>query len=235
MIMDRVFQDPRPMEEQYKELLTNLSGIFSAKIALDGEGNIREIHILASANRNVKQVVRDVRSALNSYFNLDVDHRLISVAQMKEDPTETSEDPDEPQSVEYLPYRLRCGRISQSIEDDNYSVTVTLKYHDQVFDGSASSKSSEQQRQYCIASAVLNAIHNFLGQDNLFSLMTVKRITNTPVPICMVLMEFMSDLHNHSVLVGAAEIGPDEAVSIERATLDAINRKMSMFAANLTL
>lgn len=234
MLQDHELTSQRSLDEQYKDLLTNLSGVFSAKVALDEAGEIREIHVLASASRNVKQVVRDVRSALNAYFDLDIDHRVISVAQMKENPTDTFEEAATSIPVEPMPHRLRCGRISQSIEEDNYSVTVTLKYQSQAFDGSASSRNSEQQRPFCVASAVLGAVHNFLGRDDLFTLMTVKRITNTPIPICMVLMEFIHD-QGPSVLVGAAEIGPDETVSIERATLDAVNRKLAVYAASMLI
>ncbi|MDL2206296.1 hypothetical protein LJC33_05230 [Eubacteriales bacterium OttesenSCG-928-N13] len=223
-----------PLEERYRNLINNLSGVFSAKVTMDEKGEIREIHVLADSARNVKQVVRDVRSALFSFFDLDIDHRLISVAQMKENPI-SSPDPEPDIDIDdiHLP-RLRCGRVMQSREEDSYSITVTLKYGDLSFDGSASSYNTEKQRHLCIAQAVLAAVNHFLGRDDLFSLMAVKRITSMPIPICMVLMEFTGDPNNSIVLVGAAEMGADEAFSIERATLDAINRKIPLYAKMAT-
>ena len=287
---DHNIPESQSLVDQYKKLLLGLSGILSARVSLDTHGNIREIHVLATADRNVKQVVRDVRSALSSFFDLDVDHRIISVAQMKDDLNDFSEafdpqprtlpsyqeprgtqvyaepapvappplftapqapvQPAEPASpalapvvpdaMPFLPQsaapqtaptivdgppRLRTGRISQSIEDDNYAVTVSLKYGGQAFDGGCSSRNNEPQRMACIVNAVLSALHNFIGQDNLFRLVGVKRVTTMPIPVCMVIIEY-NDGWNSTMLVGATEMIGDEAVSVERATLDAINRKL---------
>ncbi len=225
MDYDKNIPAGKPLEEQYRSLLTNLAGVLSAKVSLDAQDNIREIHILSSANRNVKQVVRDVRSAISSFFDIDVDHRLISVAQMKDDPSAGEDVHSGRDST-----RLRCGRIMQSVEDGNYTVTVTLKHEGQSFDGSASGRNTELQRMDCIVNAVLNSVHNFLGKDGLFRLLAVKRVDNMPLPAYLVQIEF-SEGYKTMVLVGAAEVGQDEALSIEHAALDALNRRMSIFLA----
>ncbi len=125
------------------------------------------------------------------------------------------------------PVRLRCGAITQNISGDQYEVTVTLEYRSREFTGTAGCRNNDQQRRMCIAHATLAAVNAFLGlRANPFKLMSIKRITSTPVPICMVLMEF-TDGNSATVLVGAAEMGADEAVSVQRATMDAINRKIT--------
>lgn len=281
MNYDRDLPDSQPLEAQYKNLLLGLAGIMSAKVSFDTHKNIREIHVLATADRNVKQVVRDVRSALSSFFDVDVDHRIISVAQMKDDLSDFNESFDPPPRIlpispephgtpvytEPAPVappplfsapqpvapvesiadaasqpepapppaapllavgnaqRLRTGRISQSVEDDNYAVTVSLKCGNQAFDGSCSGRNKESQRMSCIVNAVLGAVHNSIGQDNLFRLMSVKRITTMPIQVCLVVIEYNMG-RTSSMLVGATEILDDEAVSVARAALDAINRKL---------
>lgn len=125
------------------------------------------------------------------------------------------------------PVRLRCGVINQKVTGDHFEVTVMLEYRGREFAGYAACRNSEQQRRTCIASATLSAVHAFLGiQASPFKLMSVKRITSTPVPISMVLMEFTED-KGTTVLVGAAEMDRDEGVSVQRATMDAINRKIT--------
>lgn len=216
-------------EQDFKQLLESLMGVFSAKVFLDESGDITEIHVLASASRNVKQIVRDIRSALNAHFNLDVDHKLISVAQLKENPVDGPSPIEAPaQSASPQQSRLRLGRLVQSVENNNYEVSLTLKYNGELFEGIATSRNSLQQRCMCVANATLDAVHNFLGQSGLFSLSGVQRITSTPMPMFMVIIECTQQ--PSGLLVGTAEIGVDEAMSIERATLNAVNRKLTALA-----
>ena len=63
--------------ECYRALLIQLPGIFAAGIRMDEENNLREIHILASSERNPKQISRDIQSALFAAYGLDIDHRII--------------------------------------------------------------------------------------------------------------------------------------------------------------
>lgn len=123
--------------------------------------------------------------------------------------------------------RLRCGAITQSVTGDQFHCHVTLEHGGHEYAGFAAARNSDQQRRMCIASATLSAVHAFLGvESSPFKLMSVKRITSTPVPISMVLMEF-AEGEGTTVLVGAAEMGAEEPVSIQRATMDAINRKLA--------
>jgi hypothetical protein len=63
-----------------ENLLTSLEGILSARVVTTPLGEVTEIHILAHAGQNPKQVVRNVESALLAHLGLKVDHRKISVA-----------------------------------------------------------------------------------------------------------------------------------------------------------
>ena len=74
------------IKDRYRELLSNLTGVFASNVDIAEDGSIREIHILGSQNRNPKQIARDVQSALASAFDIRVDHRIISIAQIPSDP-----------------------------------------------------------------------------------------------------------------------------------------------------
>jgi len=63
-----------------ENLLTSLEGVLSARVVTTPLGEVSEIHILATAGQNPKQVVRNVESALLAHLGLRVDHRKISVA-----------------------------------------------------------------------------------------------------------------------------------------------------------
>jgi hypothetical protein len=74
-------------EDEIEGLLTALSGVLAARVALSPFGRVEEIHILADATGHPKQVVRNVESALSAGLGITVDRRVISVAQVRaEDP-----------------------------------------------------------------------------------------------------------------------------------------------------
>jgi hypothetical protein len=71
---------------QIEATLRELKGVCGARVVADEKGLIQEIHLLVENERNPKQVVRDVESALMAHFGISVDHRKISVAQKGRQP-----------------------------------------------------------------------------------------------------------------------------------------------------
>jgi len=75
-----------------ENLLTTLEGVLSARVVTTPLGEVSEIHILAQAGLQPKQLVRNIESALLAHLGLKVDHRKISIAQTAEvKPIETLE------------------------------------------------------------------------------------------------------------------------------------------------
>ena len=64
-------------------LLVCLPGIQKARVVVNDWGAIEEIHILTGLGRNPKQIVRDVQSALKAQWDITVDRRKVSVAQIQ--------------------------------------------------------------------------------------------------------------------------------------------------------
>ncbi len=75
-----------------ENLLTTLEGVLSARVVTTPLGEVSEIHVLAQAGLQPKQLVRNIESALLAHVGLKVDHRKISIAQTAEvKPLETLE------------------------------------------------------------------------------------------------------------------------------------------------
>jgi hypothetical protein len=64
-----------------ENLLTSLEGILSARVVTTPLGDVSEVHILAQAGLQPKQLVRNIESALLAQLGLKIDHRKISIAQ----------------------------------------------------------------------------------------------------------------------------------------------------------
>ena len=64
-----------------ENLLTSLEGVLSARVVTTPLGEVSEVHVLAQAGLQRKQLVRNIESALLAHLGLRVDHRKISIAQ----------------------------------------------------------------------------------------------------------------------------------------------------------
>jgi hypothetical protein len=74
---------PTPTDPDAESLLGSLAGILSVHVTREASGRIAEIHILASSRIHPKQVVRNVESALSAGLGIQIDRRIVSVAQVR--------------------------------------------------------------------------------------------------------------------------------------------------------
>jgi hypothetical protein len=64
--------------------LRQIQGVRAASVVTSGTGQPTEIHVLAAQGKAPKQIVRDVQSLAMARFDLDIDHRIVSVVQLDE-------------------------------------------------------------------------------------------------------------------------------------------------------
>lgn len=69
--------------EELSKVLSTLDGVMKSKVILDPEsGELTEVHILAYGDKNPKQIVRDVETAILTISGERIDRRIISIAQI---------------------------------------------------------------------------------------------------------------------------------------------------------
>jgi len=81
-------------------LLRSLKGVVSARIVAKPGGRVEEIHMLTTADVSPKQTVRNVESALLAHFDIEVDHRCISVAESTDFQQPRAVEPDPPTVID---------------------------------------------------------------------------------------------------------------------------------------
>ncbi|HEX6938947.1 MAG TPA: hypothetical protein VF158_06005 [Longimicrobiales bacterium] len=74
-----------PLAPGVERLLASLTGVFSAHVVAGPEGTLQEIHVLATSELHPKQIVRNVESALSAGLGIEIDRRIVSVAQLRAD------------------------------------------------------------------------------------------------------------------------------------------------------
>ncbi len=209
--------------QEAEALLQQLPGVFAVRFLENGDASeLEAIHILADTTRNAKQIVRDVQAALSAAYALDVDHRIISVAQLPMDPT--SKKTPAAQENPAPECRVKFSGLGYQDMPDRCVIQVTLQYNEVEYQGQAEGKSGRKWRDLLVAQATLNAVRSLMNGADVYSLMNVQRVQAGMVPLCIVLVQTMDD---EAMLTGAAVLDENGLHGIVRATLDAINRNLN--------
>lgn len=151
---------PPPSQHQIERLLGSLAGVVSARVLLDYEGRIRELHVLATPDLHPKQVVRNVESALSAGLGVEVDRRVVSVAQIEGGAVVTaSEAAAEPEgAADVDPSRVVLIGFDSSPSAQRARCTVTLERGGVRYSGAADGADTPQGRAEAAAEAVLRAV-----------------------------------------------------------------------------
>lgn len=217
--------------DQCRRLLSHLPGIFAAGLRYEND-QLVEIHILSSTERNPKQIARDVQSTLFAAYGMEVDHRIISIAQLPEDPFLPQDMPIEEEDVFHdaglnSETRLLFSGMDSRLKNDVCHVSVHLAHDGEDYVGEAKCRNTNNQRNRTIAQATLDAVHSFLGAEY-FSLLEVKQVPAWGLTVVVSVIEYMrDDGAEPAVLIGAAAQPDNAPVGIVRSVLDALNRCIS--------
>src|SRR3989337_387196 len=67
---------------ELEDALRHLPGVKAASVVTGPDAVPTEVHVLAAPGKAAKQVVRDVQSLALARYDIDIDHRIVSVVQM---------------------------------------------------------------------------------------------------------------------------------------------------------
>ena len=202
--------------EEYQTLLNKLPGVVSSKVLLDENGHITDIHILADIGRGAKQIARDVQSALLTKYDIGVDHKIISIAQVDEG------------GIQVRQSRLAIGRVDLQTEQGKAQAGVVLIKDGETFEGTAIGGNSVQGRLRVVVEATLAAIHKCIGADFTFALSDIVKV-NLAGQCAMLLTVLHYAGYGMEYLIGSSIVKDDEYLAAVKATLDAVNRRLNQY------
>lgn len=197
--------------EEWQALLCRLAGVQAAHVVFGADGAPQEVHVLAGAQKSAKAVARDVQSALAAQFGVQIDHHIISVAQL-------------PQPLAAQQVRLTYCGMQLSTQAGRLEASVTLTAGGQCYCGQAAGSTAAFSRQQCIAQATLKAICEFAPLAS-FELRAVDSVTLGGNPIVVAQVWYPAA---GSLLVGSAYCLPDGDTGVAHSVLDAVNRKLAL-------
>ncbi|MFO8192080.1 MAG: hypothetical protein R6U08_04835 [Bacillota bacterium] len=199
-------------------IISQIQGVVSGRLVCEDD-KIVEIHVLADSTRSPKQVVRDIESAVLIKMGIELDRKQISVAQL-----EPGVAPPASSGI-----RLLLKSINYKTENGQATVNVVVSSEDTQFSATAAGQNNRQNRLRLTASATLSAIEQYLKVDNI---LFVGDIQGTALYGCeLVIVAVCLHLDNREeILLGTALNRGDDLESAVRASLDAINRRLSVFS-----
>lgn len=218
-------------KEPAEALLRELPSVLGAFVREDITGHPREIHLLVAPGPNVKLLAQDIRDLLEEKLQIEIDQRVISIAQLAENVTDFDAEPA-PESVpDSLPAerRLRFISVLSEVRDQRIRVRVQLETNDGVYEGEAVEVNLGSGRLRAAAAATLRAASAATPKDlriELESVTLVKAFDREYVLVC-VLAGAEALGRKLLPLVGAQPIEQDAETAASLATLKALNRTLA--------
>ncbi len=200
--------------ERIEELIHQVRGVLSAYVSISEDGDIEEIHVLGDAERTPKQIVRDIESVLATQLGTRIDHKRVSVAQMRK----TSRLPEARATT-----RLKFRGINLTVTGVAAEAEVEIERDDVVSTGLVSGPSSFQNQMRLVVEATLRAVEKFLSPDHSLALEEMKILPVGQGEVVVIVLNLLQP-REEIRLIGSAIMGSDFKRSLIFATLKALNR-----------
>lgn len=204
------------MAETFQQQLTKIPGVVSARVA--GGDAPTEIHIVATPSRSPKQIMRDVRSLAAAGHGMDIDHRIVSVAQIEVDPGGAGEAPRPVIAWLYTATQGESGRVD-----------VGLRWPWGERAGGASHTSLQRNaRARAGADAVIKALEPELADRGATVDIEAIFIERFGSLDSVLVKAIFRDRSGTSSLIGTASVEGGIVAASARALLNALNRKLAL-------
>jgi len=200
------------LEEEIKDLICRIPDVLSCKVILGEKNEIQDIHVLCGTGKNIKQLVRDIQSAVSARFNIEVDYKVISIAQIEENGIRDN--------------RLKIGSIVMMNMENSLKATVILENDGKTYEGSSIKVKSISNKYKAVAEATIMAIESFVNINSIFYLEGIERtrIAGRDIFLCLVGYTYKN---SENLLIGSSMIKTDENEAVAKSILNALNRLIS--------
>ena len=149
-----------------ENLLTSLEGILSARVVTTPLGEVSEVHVLAQAGLQAKQLVRNIESALLAQLGLKIDHRKISIAQTAEmKPIEALEQQVVRDQVLRRAVLFENLTVAPGRRPHRISISVTLSFRDMTETAEEESSDTPRSRVEAAAKAAVTVLDRLLSDS----------------------------------------------------------------------
>lgn len=216
-------------------VLRELPSVLGASVREDVFGHPREVHLLISPGPDPKHLARDVRELLQERLGVPIDQRVISIAQVADQPARPVPEATVPGEVVQHrgsaddrsgDPRLIYRGIESVAKEGRVEVRIRLSWRDQEFTGTGIEVDGGQGRIRAAAAATLRAATLACDEKIRFDLeaATLTRAFGADYVLITAIAASPLIGRRPISLVGAQPVEIDAETAATFATLQAINR-----------
>jgi len=209
--------------QDWEQAIKQIKGVIAARIKVNEQGEIEEVHILAGSVRAPKQIVRDIESLLMAQFDVQIDHKKVSVAQVEDD--------EDGSFAIVESTRPKLVGVTLRTVNGMAEVKVELLTGEQIIEGIAQGPSSAHNKLRLFVEATLQALSPLTLEKFLFVTEDVGITQLVKQQVALVSITLITTAGEQS-LIGCALVRNDEREAVVKATLDAVNRKLRFLRNN---
>lgn len=207
--------------EQIEDVVRQLKDVVSVRVVLDPLNRIEELHALVGARRAPKQIARDIESALRAHLDVELDHKRISIAQAQ------GRSPLGGGGAGRM--RLQFADVVLTVSGARAEACVHLKRDDLVQSGCAVGHASSLSQLRLIAAATLRAVENSGDADATMVVEDIQaQVSLAGRTAVVVLVSAIATAKPEELMTGSALVRQDVWKAVVNATLDAVNRRVSL-------
>lgn len=198
--------------ETIENYLLKVQSVIGCKVIIGQKDQISEIHIVSDLRRSPKQILRDIEAVMISEFDISIDYKKVSIAQVRSGSIKLDQDP-----------RLKLKLIEYNNNGANVAVKVALEKQDEVYESELVGINTSNNFNRLVGSVVLKAVASYLNVHDVFVFEDVKFVDLANINVVVVSITSVI-AGREEVFTGTAKVVADQKEAIARATLDAVNR-----------
>jgi len=200
--------------------LCRLPEVSAARVVTDATGHPSEVHILATAAKHAKQVVRDVQSVALASFGIELDRRIVSVVQLGGEEVTTGT------TVAAPTFRPALVNVSTEVTGLRSLVRVTLAQEGSETVGFAEGSIASSARQRLVAAATVDALRQIDPAAECVDVESAQVVRVGVNDVAIVTIVFVLPPNEHLVSGSAIVRQHADSDAVVRAVLDATNRRL---------
>lgn len=193
-----------------EEQIEKLESIVSCKIIQGEDSSFHEVHIVSNKNRSAKQLVRDVQSLLIATYGIQIDHKIISIAEIMCD------------DVKKKYKRLKVLSVSYDNNGDKVSIKISLEKDGEIFSNASQGINVRRNIDRMLVDTTLRTIEEAFGYEETFVLEDIKTVSFNTAEAVVVIIGIYNTIEQR--FCGTSLVGQDDKKAVVKATLDAVNR-----------
>ena len=212
---------------ELEDALRHLPGVKAASVVTGPDAVPTEVHVLAAPGKAAKQVVRDVQSLALARYDIDIDHRIVSVVQIGDDEVRAVVPPDQQEEDDSADTVVRPSISAVMVRSGSgeTQASVTLTIGEQSFEGNSQGPAGQSHRPRLVALATLEAVAELLGQP--CEVESAAIVATGSREVALSVLTLLVPRTGEQVLTGAAVVRGDEADAVVRSVLAALNRQLA--------